>query len=71
MNDIYPLDSFSREEVRGFTNHINEELQSDASLRGALPMNPESTDLFKVNMIFRSLSFCLPLMAGGGLSFVF
>ncbi len=39
---------FSREEVRGFTNHINEVLQGEPSLQGSLPMNPESTDLFKV-----------------------
>lgn len=40
--------SYTAEERRAFANHINDVLKDDAALKGALPMNPETDDLFKV-----------------------
>ena len=40
--------SYTAEERRAFANHINDVLKDDATLKGALPMNPETDDLFKV-----------------------
>ena len=39
--------SFSTEETRSFSEHINEILANDPDLKKWLPINPSSTDLFK------------------------
>jgi len=39
--------SYSKEETRGFVNYINEWVQNDPDLRGILPINPDSEDVFR------------------------
>ena len=42
---------YTAEERRAFANHINDVLKDDAALKGALPMNPETNDLFTVRFV--------------------
>ena len=39
--------SYSQEEVEAFCDHINGTLQDDEDLKGMLPIDPETTDLFE------------------------
>ncbi|KAL6067230.1 fimbrin [Balamuthia mandrillaris] len=43
-----PYHSYSQEEKRAFTIHINNLLKDDPDLQDVLPMDPESKDLFEV-----------------------
>jgi hypothetical protein len=40
--------SYTAEERRAFTNHINDVLKDEPAVQAVLPMNPESNDLFSV-----------------------
>lgn len=42
------MHSFSHEERRAFSEHINELLKDDHDLKGVLPLNPNSDELFDV-----------------------